>query len=182
MRVFVWLAHKNEHLSLNVGNVLERKTCMNNKKLMDSSTDGGGVCPRFEVRGRRSEKIHLRGFVFICGCFWAWGGLRRRKTARNGLGRAEKEDFDRPDLSMRVGRRKWTRMRSGNGGVLQEGLSSCWRSSGGSRSQSSGWASTSRATSPRSLRRLLCRRRGSRQAAILPAKVSSREATRIRMP
>jgi len=41
MRVFVWLAHKNEHLSLNVGNVLERITCMNNKKLMDSSTDEG---------------------------------------------------------------------------------------------------------------------------------------------
>ena len=42
MRVFVWLAYKNEHLNLYVGNVLERKTCMNNKKLMDSSTDGHG--------------------------------------------------------------------------------------------------------------------------------------------
>ena len=41
MRVFVWLAYKNEHLSLYVGNVLERKTCMNNKKWMDSSTDRG---------------------------------------------------------------------------------------------------------------------------------------------
>ena len=41
MRVFVWLAYKNEHLNLYVGNVLERKTCMNNKKWMDSSTDRG---------------------------------------------------------------------------------------------------------------------------------------------
>ena len=54
MRVFVWLAHENEHLSLNVGNVLERKTCMNNKKLMGRSTDGGPSTGSGRGRGRRS--------------------------------------------------------------------------------------------------------------------------------
>jgi len=42
MRVFVWLAHKNEHFSLNVGNVLERKTCTKKMKWPDSSTDRHG--------------------------------------------------------------------------------------------------------------------------------------------
>ena len=40
-----------------MGNVLERKTCMNNKKLMDSSTDGGTLASsgRKSGRGPRSE-------------------------------------------------------------------------------------------------------------------------------
>ena len=61
MRVFVWLAHKNEHLSLNVGNVLERKTGMNNKKLMDSSTDDrpdpfNTLKKKCKIRGRKEER------------------------------------------------------------------------------------------------------------------------------
>ena len=63
MRVFVWLAHENEHLSLNVGNVLERKTCMNNKKLMDSSTE----IPRGIFSVSLCALCGENGFPFIRG-------------------------------------------------------------------------------------------------------------------
>ena len=34
---------------------------------------GCSACPRFEIRGWRSEKFYLREFAFICGRFWAFG-------------------------------------------------------------------------------------------------------------
>lgn len=54
--------------------------------------------------------------------------------------------------------------------------------SSGKDSRRCGWASTSRAMSPRSLIALLVRRSGVLQALILPASVSARVATRSRMP
>ena len=44
-----------------------------------------GSCPRYDVRGWRSERIHLRLFASICGCFWYWGPKKRLATGLGGL-------------------------------------------------------------------------------------------------
>ena len=84
-----------------------------------------------------------------------------------------------PDLCKLEALRKWDSPRHTSAWC---GFSILSFRSSGRDFQRPGWASTSRMMSPRSLTRLLWRRLESRQAAIFPVKVSSREATRSRMP
>ena len=49
---------------------------------------GPGICQRSDVRGRKSEKGHLRGFAFICGRFSGGFQQENRKFAgkQEGIG------------------------------------------------------------------------------------------------